>query len=693
MGCICSKGIETVEIVEDVRKSRKSLTRLITPSKKQDASIPINAGVGIRPATKQPEYVNASKPVKSNEWEKKGVLSSSERKQASSRYQQRATADVRLSGVDIDSKISSGYRDAGSCYGISIVPNGFSGEHVAAGWPAWLTNVAAEAVNGWLPRRADTFEKLDKIGQGTYSNVYKARDLETGKIVALKKVRFVNMDPESVRFMAREIHILRRLDHKNVVKLEGIVTSRMSSNLYLVFEYMDHDLAGLAATPGMKFTEPQIKCFMQQLLHGLEHCHNRGVLHRDIKGSNLLVDNNGILKIGDFGLATTFNPSHKQSLTSRVVTLWYRPPELLLGACEYGVCVDLWSAGCILAELLVGKPIMPGRTEVEQLHKIFKLCGSPPEDYWKRSKLPHATIFKPQHPYPRRIVEMFRDFPPSTMALLDTLLAIQPEDRGTAALALRSEFFTAKPLACDPSSLPKFPPSKEYDAKLRDEETKRQKAAAFQGKASESRRQVAVDCKAIPGQVTHGQMQKWQTQTNTKSNSEKYSTLEDGGSGFPIDPPRGAPNGLSHSKTSLHPSFGKKDDNKIIPNHTSSTLRVRNGPQLRLQGSYTPSSVGMDFTHSRNNMSSRYNRLDVAEPSEKHVLDRPSSAYKRDDGVEAKETSIGYDSKNKRMHYSGPLMPPGGNIEELLKEHERQIQEAVRKARLDKVKTRKKFQG
>lgn len=156
-----------------------------------------------------------------------------------------------------------------------------------------------------------------------------------------------------------------------------------------------------------------------------------------------------------------------------MVTLWYRPPELLLGATRYGAAVDLWSAGCILAELYAGKPIMPGRTEVdlqflfsllvfaliyvrlvwfrkvtlvmlmvlqvEQLHKIFKLCGSPTEDYWVKSRLPHATIFKPTQPYKRLVGETFKEFPQPALALLETLLSVNPDDRGTATAALKSE--------------------------------------------------------------------------------------------------------------------------------------------------------------------------------------------------------------------------------------------------------------
>ncbi|XP_073302830.1 probable serine/threonine-protein kinase At1g54610 [Primulina huaijiensis] len=424
---------------------------------------------------------------------------------------------------------------------LSNPPKHIQGEQVAAGWPSWLSAVAGEAINGWTPRRADSFEKIDKIGQGTYSNVYKARDAISGKIVALKKVRFDNLEPESVRFMAREILILRRLDHPNVVKLQGLVTSRMSCSLYLVFDYMEHDLAGLASSPGIKFTEPQVKCYVHQLLSGLEHCHNRHVLHRDIKGSNLLIDDGGVLKIADFGLASTFDPNNRQPMTSRVVTLWYRPPELLLGATEYGVGVDLWSAGCILAELFAAKPIMTGRTEVEQLHRIFKLCGSPSEEYWKKSRLPHATIFKPQQSYKRCIKETFKDFPQSSLPLIDTLLSIDPSERQTATAALESEFFLTKPYACDPSSLPKYPPSKEMDAKRRDEESRRLRAtgkAHVDGGKKARVRERGMRPMAAPEAnaelQTNIDRRRLITHANAKSKSEKFPPPhQDGGLGFP----------------------------------------------------------------------------------------------------------------------------------------------------------------
>ncbi|CAL5191170.1 unnamed protein product [Lathyrus oleraceus] len=344
------------------------------------------------------------------------------------------------------------------------------GEQVAAGWPSWLTSFAGEAIHGLVPLKTDSFEKLDKVGQGTYSTVFKAREVETGKMFALKKVRLDTLQPECIRFMAREIVILRTLDHPNIMKLEGIVTSQLSNSIYLVFEYMEHDLAGLTSNPDIKFTDSQIKCYMRQLFSGIEHCHLRGIMHRDIKVSNILVNNEGILKIGDFGLANTISQNSKHPLTSRVVTLWYRPPELLMGSTNYGVTVDLWSVGCVFAELFLGKPILKGRTEVEQLHKIFKLCGSPPEEFWKKSKLPLATMFKPQTSYESSLAERCKGhIPLYAVNLLQTLLSIDPSKRGTASSALMSEYFNTAPYACNPSLLPKYLPSKEMDAKLRDD--------------------------------------------------------------------------------------------------------------------------------------------------------------------------------------------------------------------------------
>uniref|UniRef100_A0ACD6AF18 Uncharacterized protein n=1 Tax=Avena sativa TaxID=4498 RepID=A0ACD6AF18_AVESA len=326
-------------------------------------------------------------------------------------------------------------------------------EQLVDGWPTWLLdNVPREALQGIVPRSADAFDKIEKVGQGTYSNVYMARERGGGRVVALKKVRFDTAEPESVRFMAREMRILRRLDHPNIIRLDGIATSRMHRSIYLVFEFMYSDLSRLISRADVPLTLPQIKCYMQQLLAGLQHCHERGILHRDIKGSNLLIDRRGVLKMGDLGLANYYGPGRRRPLTSRVVTLWYRAPELLLGATDYGVGIDLWSAGCLLAEMFTGKPLMPGRTEVEQLFKIFSLCGSPPDDYWRKMKLPAS--FRPPKTYKSSMVERFTGFPASSLPLLNTLLALDPAARGTAAQALQSDFFRTPPLPCDLSELP-----------------------------------------------------------------------------------------------------------------------------------------------------------------------------------------------------------------------------------------------
>ncbi|KAI3497528.1 hypothetical protein L1887_40206 [Cichorium endivia] len=687
MGCMCSKGISANEYAD--KESKRSSKRFLGSSRRDEVAVEVENG-GNEATTRLISEGNRENTASSgqtpwDEGERKSVVYEQpvpqvqplvQLPQNPTKTEAKVNGEIHIHQTEI-------------CRTFNVA-NGVDGAQEAAGWPSWLTAVAGEAIKGWLPRRADSFEKLDKIGQGTYSSVYRAKDLETGKIVALKKVRFTKMDPESVRFMAREIIVLRRLDHPNVMKLEGLLTSRVSGNLYLVFDYMEHDLAGLAASPMIKFTESQIKCYMQQLLCGLEHCHNRGILHRDIKGSNLLIDNNGNLKIGDFGLATIFSTNQRQPLTSRVVTLWYRPPELLLGATDYGVAVDLWSAGCILAELFAGKPIMPGRTEVEQLHKIFKLCGSPSEEYWRKSKLPHATIFKPQQPYKRCVGETFKDFPQSALTLLDSLLAVEPNNRGSSSSALHSEFFTTKPLPCHPSSLPKYPPSKEYDAKMRDDEIRRNKGGGG-GKARgveplrngtrESRAQPAPDANA----ELHASIKKRLEQQNPKSSSEKFNHEEGGDSAGSLQ--YGIYNGRSKQ-----PGVQEKPDEPFGGLDPAQHYKHR-GAQLSKFSNSLAWHGSSRLDHSKGNSShwpedrpnGKYHQLNDVESSSQY-MDGPNCSYKKH---EQQTNGKGYAPKKNRIHYSGPLVPPGGNMDEMLKEHERQIQHAVRKARYDKTKTKK----
>ncbi|KAL6043182.1 Cyclin-dependent kinase C-1 [Balamuthia mandrillaris] len=332
-----------------------------------------------------------------------------------------------------------------------------------------------QATHEWGSRSVEIFQKLEQIGEGTYGQVYKARNKYTKEIVALKKVR---MDNEKEGFpitAIREIKILKELDSEHVIKLKEIVTSKASNlnngkgSIYMVFEYMDHDLTGLMESPQFKscwFSEGQIKCYMKQLLEGLHYCHKNNVLHRDIKGSNLLINNKGQLKLADFGLARPYNEQEKD-YTNRVITLWYRPPELLLGATSYGPAIDMWSVGCILAELLWRKPVFPGRNEIDQLGLIFKLCGTPSEASWPGvSKLPWYK-FKPKKLYKPRLREVFKDFPPTALDLVERLLCLDPSKRITAEQALDSDYFWTDPMPCPPSSLPKYPSSHEFQTKRR----------------------------------------------------------------------------------------------------------------------------------------------------------------------------------------------------------------------------------
>lgn len=266
----------------------------------------------------------------------------------------------------------------------------------------------------------------------------------------------------------------------------------------MVFEYMDHDLTGLQDSHKGKFRVEEVKCLMKQLLEGLSYCHKQKILHRDIKGSNLLINKDGVLKLADFGLARPFPQETTDSrLTNRVITLWYRPPELLLGSEKYSYEVDMWSAGCIMAELLLGKPLLQGKTEIEQLELIFRLCGTPSEENWPGvSKLPFAHFIKKDRPYKPKLRETMRHLQDeSCIKLLESLLCLNPRKRVDASNALRSEWFSTHPLPCQPGDLPKHKDSHEFTTKKRKAEERKGAAREMPNDATKRTR---VDDQAGP---------------------------------------------------------------------------------------------------------------------------------------------------------------------------------------------------
>ncbi|CAB07237.2 putative cyclin-dependent kinase 9 [Caenorhabditis elegans] len=339
-------------------------------------------------------------------------------------------------------------------------------------------------------RDVSTYEKLNKIGQGTFGEVFKARCKNTGRMVALKKILMENEKEGFPITALREVKMLEQLKHPNITDLievcsaksTGTTGSKDRATFYLVMALCAHDLAGLLSNPKIRMSLVHIKTMMKHLMSGLNKLHRSKILHRDMKAANVLISKDGILKLADFGLARPFvqreNGAGPRPLyTNRVVTLWYRPPELLLGDRQYGTKIDVWGAGCIMAEMWTRQPIMQGDTEQKQLQLISGLCGSINKDVWPNcvnmplwsamSSEPNSAL--PQGKYrilPNKMKNLMKfDAPDSktdpfgknvkqhdsatdddALHLLEILLAIDPDKRPTSDEAEDDIWFFKDPV-------------------------------------------------------------------------------------------------------------------------------------------------------------------------------------------------------------------------------------------------------
>ncbi|KAF2760231.1 Pkinase-domain-containing protein [Pseudovirgaria hyperparasitica] len=311
----------------------------------------------------------------------------------------------------------------------------------------------------------ENYQKMEKVGEGTYGVVYKARDLTRPDrpIVALKKIRLEAEDEGVPSTAIREISLLKEMNDPNIVRLLNIVHAD-GHKLYLVFEFLDCDLKKyMEALPvsqgGRGKALPQdsqgsalqslglgpdmVKRFMSQLVLGVKYCHAHRVLHRDLKPQNLLIDKEGNLKLADFGLARAFGVPLR-TYTHEVVTLWYRAPEILLGGRQYSTGVDMWSVGCIFAEMVTRKPLFPGDSEIDEIFKIFRTMGTPTEHDW-----PGVSTFPDfKASFPKWAAASLEETVPGmdddAIDLLHGMLFYDPSQRISAKQALLHDYFDGK---------------------------------------------------------------------------------------------------------------------------------------------------------------------------------------------------------------------------------------------------------
>jgi CTD kinase subunit alpha len=283
------------------------------------------------------------------------------------------------------------------------------------------------------------------VGSGTYGKVFKAIHVYTKKLVALKKIR---MEGERDGFpvtAVREIKLLQSLKHPNVVNLQEVMVEK--NDCFMVFEYLSHDLTGLLNHPTFKLEPAHKKHLAKQLFEGLDYLHRRGVLHRDIKAANILVSNEGQLKLADFGLARFYAKRRQLDYTNRVITIWYRSPELLLGETQYGAAVDIWSAACVLVEIFTRHSIFPGDGgEINQLEKIYNILGTPNRRDWPGLvDMAWFELLRPTVRKPNVFAEKYKDrVTPAAYELLEAMFQYDPEKRPSAGDVLEHPYFTTE---------------------------------------------------------------------------------------------------------------------------------------------------------------------------------------------------------------------------------------------------------